>query len=75
MVDALGGEPDVVERKVAPRWGALIREVMAVNMVTPRRRIADKCRATRNAANFLAAPSCYIQSENSAPDLSHDWTK
>src|SRR3984957_10665794 len=33
MVDALGGEPDMVECKVAPRWGVLTREVMAVNMV------------------------------------------
>jgi hypothetical protein len=33
MVDALGGDPDMVECKVAPRWGVLTREVMAVNMV------------------------------------------
>src|ERR1700739_2683678 len=33
MVDALGGEPDMVECTVAPRWGVLTREVMAVNMI------------------------------------------
>jgi hypothetical protein len=33
MVDALGGEPSMVECKVAPRWGVLTREVMAVNIV------------------------------------------
>ena len=29
----LGGDPAFVECKVAPRWGVLTREVMAVNMV------------------------------------------
>ena len=33
MVDALGGEPGHVECRVAPRWGLLTREVLAVNMV------------------------------------------
>ena len=33
MVDALGGDPDAVEGKVAPRWGVLTREVLAINMV------------------------------------------
>jgi hypothetical protein len=33
IVDALGGEPDFVECKVAPRWGSLTREVLAINMV------------------------------------------
>jgi hypothetical protein len=33
MVEALGGEPGFVECKVAPRWGLLTREVMAINMV------------------------------------------
>ena len=33
MVEALGGEPDFVECKVAPRWGVLTREVLAINMV------------------------------------------
>ena len=33
MVEALGGDPDLVECRVAPRWGLLTREVMAVNMV------------------------------------------
>lgn len=33
MVAALGGDPGFVEGKVAPRWGVLTREVLAVNMV------------------------------------------
>src|SRR5580700_9660152 len=33
VVAALGGDPDFVECKVAPRWGSLTREVLAVNMV------------------------------------------
>lgn len=33
VVAALGGDPDHVECRVAPRWGALTREVLAINMV------------------------------------------
>ena len=33
MVDALADAPDMVECKVAPRWGVLTREVIAVNMI------------------------------------------
>src|SRR6476619_6112641 len=33
IVTALGGDPQFVECKVAPRWGALTREVLAINMV------------------------------------------
>jgi hypothetical protein len=33
IVDALGGDPEHVECSVAPRWGALTREVLAINMV------------------------------------------
>src|SRR5262245_208265 len=33
VVAALGGEPQFVECKVAPRWGVLSREILAVNMV------------------------------------------
>src|ERR1700753_2234178 len=33
VVAVLGGEPQFVECKVAPRWGALTREVLAINMV------------------------------------------
>jgi hypothetical protein len=33
VVAALGGDPQFVECKVAPRWGALTREVLAINMV------------------------------------------
>ena len=33
MVEALGGDPDLVECRVAPRWGVLTREVLAINMV------------------------------------------
>lgn len=33
MLAELGGEPDLVECKVPPRWGSLTREVLAVNMV------------------------------------------
>jgi hypothetical protein len=33
IVAVLGGDPEFVECKVAPRWGALTREVLAINMV------------------------------------------
>jgi hypothetical protein len=33
MVDALGGEPQLVECKIPPRWGSLTREVLAINLV------------------------------------------
>src|SRR5215212_9188137 len=33
VVSALGGDPQFVECKVAPRWGTLTREILAVNMV------------------------------------------
>jgi len=33
VVAALGGDPQYVECKVAPRWGRLTREVLAINMV------------------------------------------
>src|SRR5271169_1596549 len=33
VVQTLGGNPDFVECKVAPRWGALTREVLAINIV------------------------------------------
>ena len=33
VVAALGGDPQFVECKVAPRWGALTREILAINMV------------------------------------------
>ena len=33
MVAALGGDPEKVECRVPPRWGALTRHVLAVNMV------------------------------------------
>src|SRR5262249_44410977 len=32
VVQALGGDADYVECKVAPRWGALTRKVLAINM-------------------------------------------
>jgi hypothetical protein len=32
-VAALGGDPDLVECRVAPRWGELKRQVLAINMV------------------------------------------
>ena len=32
-MEALGGDPDFIECKVAPRWGTLTREVLAINMV------------------------------------------
>ena len=31
MLDALGGEPALVECRVPPRWGNLTREVLAIN--------------------------------------------
>jgi hypothetical protein len=33
FVEALGGAPEYVECKVAPRWGLLTRNVMAINMI------------------------------------------
>ncbi len=33
MVGALGGEPDLVECRVPPRWGTLTRETLAINAV------------------------------------------
>ena len=33
IVDILGGEPEHIECNVAPRWGSLTREVLAINMV------------------------------------------
>src|ERR1700760_2096472 len=33
VVAALGGDPQFAECKVAPRWGVLSREVLAINMV------------------------------------------
>jgi hypothetical protein len=33
MLDALGGEPELVEARVPPRWGNLTRRVLAINMV------------------------------------------
>lgn len=33
VIRELGGDPDYVECKVAPRWGELTREVLAINMV------------------------------------------
>ena len=33
IVERLGGEPDHVEAKIAPRWGELTREILAINMV------------------------------------------
>ena len=33
VVQALGGDADFFECKVAPRWGALTRKVLAINMV------------------------------------------
>ncbi|MCD0501599.1 hypothetical protein [Bordetella petrii] len=33
VIQVLGGDPDFVECKVAPRWGELTREVLAINMV------------------------------------------
>ena len=33
MVDALGGDPALVECRIPPRWGSLSREVLAINLV------------------------------------------
>jgi hypothetical protein len=33
VLQVLGGEPDYVECQVAPRWGLLTREILAINMV------------------------------------------
>ena len=33
IVNLLGGDPQHIECKVAPRWGALTREVLSINMV------------------------------------------
>jgi hypothetical protein len=33
VVEALGGDADVLEARIPPRWGSLTRELLAVNMV------------------------------------------
>ena len=33
MVDALGGNPELLEVRIPPRWGNLTREVLAINLV------------------------------------------
>src|SRR5689334_1219316 len=33
MLEALGGEPQTLECRIPPRWGALTREVLAINLV------------------------------------------
>jgi hypothetical protein len=33
IVTALGGEPDLVECKIPPRYGSLSREILAINLV------------------------------------------
>lgn len=33
IVACLGGEPGFIEARIAPRWGALTREILAINMV------------------------------------------
>src|SRR6185295_11468110 len=33
IVARLGGDPNFVEARIAPRWGELTREVLAINMV------------------------------------------
>ena len=33
IVQVLGGDPQFVEARIAPRWGELTREVLAINMV------------------------------------------
>ena len=33
MLRALGGEPDLVECRIPPRWGNLTRQVLAINLV------------------------------------------
>lgn len=33
IIERLGGDPQFVEARIAPRWGNLTREVLAVNMV------------------------------------------
>src|SRR5262245_4698837 len=33
MLRALGGEPDLVECRVPPRWGNLTRQVLAINLI------------------------------------------
>jgi hypothetical protein len=33
IIDRLGGDPGFVEARIAPRWGELTREVLAINMV------------------------------------------
>lgn len=33
MLEALGGEPRILECRIPPRWGGLTREVLAINLV------------------------------------------
>src|SRR5262245_28072971 len=64
VVAALGGDPQFVECKVAPRWGALTREVLAINMVMAgcRPEYAPLVRAAMLALSDLAFNLNAVQS-------------
>jgi hypothetical protein len=56
MIMALGGEPDLVECRVPPRWGNLTRRVLAINLVMAGCRPAY-APVVRAAMLALAAPA------------------
>jgi len=62
-VAVLGGQPDYVECKVAPRWGELTRQVLAINMVMAgcKPQYAPVVRAA-----MLALTGPYLQSQRRA---------
>jgi hypothetical protein len=56
MVAALGGDPDLVECRVPPRYGSLTREVLAINLVMAGCR-PDYASVVRAALLALAQPA------------------
>src|SRR5437868_14909865 len=56
MVAALGGDPDLVECRVPPRYGSLSREVLAINLVMAGCQ-PDYAPVVRAALLALAAPA------------------
>ncbi len=56
VVEALGGEPDLIECRVPPRWGDLSREILAINVVMAGCR-PDYGVVVRAAIRALCAPA------------------
>src|SRR5262249_46165573 len=56
MVAALGGEPELIECRVPPRYGSLSREVLAVNLVMAGCK-SEYAPAVRAALSALTQPA------------------